>query len=79
MVLYMMLNSKKKKKVEERGPKRITLRLPVSLHSSLKAEAAAEGVSLNQLCVVKLAIPLRRLRRRGTPLAEADRENVYQT
>ncbi len=59
-----MFTKAKEEKIEERGPKRITLRVPVSLHSALKAEAGVEGVSLNQLCVVKLAIPLRRIRRR---------------
>ncbi|MFL5244021.1 MAG: toxin-antitoxin system HicB family antitoxin [Gemmataceae bacterium] len=37
---------------------RFVVRLPQSLHASLEREAAAEGVSLNQLDVAKLAIPL---------------------
>src|SRR2546423_625156 len=34
---------------------RFVLRLPKSMHAALTAEAKAEGVSLNQLCVAKLA------------------------
>ena len=37
---------------------RFVLRLPRSLHAALTAEAKAEGVSLNQLCVAKLATQL---------------------
>ncbi len=37
----------------------ITVRLPRSVHAALLAEAEAEGVSLNQLCVAKLAVQLR--------------------
>jgi predicted HicB family RNase H-like nuclease len=36
-----------------------TLRIPKSLHAALLAEAEAEGTSLNQLCLAKLAIQLR--------------------
>ncbi|TWT58916.1 HicB family protein [Thalassoglobus neptunius] len=35
------------------------LRLPKSLHKALAEEAKIEGVSLNQLCVAKLASQLR--------------------
>ena len=35
------------------------LRLPKSLHAALMAEAKAEGVSLNLLCMAKLATQLR--------------------
>lgn len=35
------------------------VRMPKSLHAALLAEAEAEGVSLNQLCVSKLSIQLR--------------------
>src|SRR5487761_1130873 len=35
------------------------VRMPRSLHAALLAEAEAEGVSLNQLCVSKLAMQLR--------------------
>ena len=37
---------------------RFVLRLPKSLHAALTAEAKAEGVSLNQLCVASLATQL---------------------
>jgi hypothetical protein len=37
----------------------ISVRLPRSVHSALLAEAKAEGVSLNQLCVAKLIAQLR--------------------
>jgi predicted HicB family RNase H-like nuclease len=36
-----------------------TLRIPKSLHAALIAEAEAEGISLNQLCLTKLAVQLR--------------------
>jgi hypothetical protein len=36
-----------------------TLRIPKSLHAALLAEAEAEGISLNQLCLTKLAVQLR--------------------
>ncbi len=39
----------------------VLLRLPKSLHAALFAEAEAEGVSLNQLCLSKLMIQLRAL------------------
>jgi antitoxin HicB len=38
---------------------RFVLRLPRSMHAALIAEAKAEGISLNQLCVAKLATQLR--------------------
>ena len=38
--------------------KTVTLRLPDSIHSELMAEAKSEGISLNQLCLAKLAKPL---------------------
>jgi hypothetical protein len=37
---------------------RFVVRLPQSLHAALEREAAAEGVSLNQLVVAKLAVSL---------------------
>lgn len=37
---------------------RILVRLPRTLHAALLAEAEAEGVSLNQLCLAKLAVQL---------------------
>ena len=39
----------------------ISVRLPRSVHAALLAEAKAEGVSLNQLCVAKLIARLRAL------------------
>ena len=38
--------------------KTVTLRLPNSIHGELMAEAKSEGISLNQLCLAKLAKPL---------------------
>lgn len=37
----------------------ISVRLPRSIHAALLAEAKAEGVSLNQLCLSKLVAQLR--------------------
>jgi hypothetical protein len=37
---------------------RFNVRIPKSLHAALAGEAEAEGVSLNQLVVAKLASPL---------------------
>ena len=37
---------------------RFVVRMPKSMHAALEQEASAEGVSLNQLVVAKLAIPL---------------------
>lgn len=36
----------------------MSLRMPTSLHAAITREAAAEGVSVNQLCVIKLAMSL---------------------
>src|SRR4051794_16480095 len=47
--------------VEGATPKksgRFVVRLPQSLHAALEREAAAEGVSLNQLVIAKLAVGL---------------------
>jgi predicted HicB family RNase H-like nuclease len=38
--------------------KAISVRVPQSLHAELLEEAKREGVSLNQLCLTKLARPL---------------------
>ena len=38
---------------------KILVRLPKSIHAALLVEAEAEGVSLNQLCLAKLAMQLR--------------------
>ena len=40
---------------------RFVVRLPSSLHEALEAEARAEGVSLNQLVLTKLAVQLAQL------------------
>jgi len=40
---------------------RFVVRIPQSLHAALEREAVAEGVSLNQLVVAKLAVGLGRL------------------
>ena len=40
---------------------KFVVRLPKSLHAALEAEAKNEGVSLNQLVVTKLAVPMSRL------------------
>ena len=42
----------------------ITIRVPNSLHRELVEEAMREGVSLNQLCLTKLARPLEYYRQR---------------
>ncbi len=39
----------------------VLLRVPKSLHAALFAEAEAEGISLNQLCLSKLMVQLRAL------------------
>ena len=43
---------------KERVMKMITVRVPETLHGELLEEAKREGVSLNQLCLTKLARPL---------------------
>lgn len=43
----------------------ILLRVPKSLHAALFAEAEAEGISLNQLCLSKLLVQLRALVAQG--------------
>jgi len=56
--------------VEGAAPKksgRFVVRLPHSLHAALEREAAAEGVSLNQLVIAKLAAQLRELVLRAVP------------
>lgn len=47
--------------VQSNGHPSVTLRLPKSLHQSLVAEAAKEGVSLDQLCLSKLVAQLKQL------------------
>lgn len=54
------------------GPQRrdysgkFNVRVPKSVHAALASEAEAEGVSLNQLVVAKLAMPLHTPRRTHT-------------
>ncbi|MFL5342408.1 MAG: toxin-antitoxin system HicB family antitoxin [Gemmataceae bacterium] len=38
---------------------RLLVRVPRSIHAALLAEADAEGISLNQLCLAKLCVQLR--------------------
>lgn len=38
----------------------ITVRVPMSLHQSLKDQAAAHGTSMNQLCIAKLLLEIER-------------------
>jgi len=50
--------------------KMITVRVPTSLHGELLEEAKREGVSLNQLCLTKLARPLDWYRQRIIKIEE---------
>lgn len=43
----------------ERASGTFVVRLPKSIHAANVIEAEQEGVSLNQLCLAKLALPLR--------------------
>jgi len=54
---------------------RFVVRVPQSLHAALEREAAAEGVSLNQLVVAKLAVGLGRL---ADLALEVEREDANQ-
>jgi hypothetical protein len=45
--------------VQAEGQARFVLRLPRSMFEALRAEAEAEGVSINMLCVAKLGTTLR--------------------
>ncbi len=49
------MNAKKKRRPFS---KQVAVRMPVSLHRELLAEAERERVSLIQLCVIKLSKPL---------------------
>ena len=53
-IIYNIVTSKK----GGDGLKQVIVRVPDSLHRELKEEAKREGVSLNQLCLTKLARPL---------------------
>ena len=44
--------------------KQLTVRVPKTLHAELLEEAKREGVSLNQLCLFKLARPANWYRQR---------------
>lgn len=39
----------------------VSIRMPKTIHAALLAEARAEGVSLNQLCLAKLCVQLQAL------------------
>jgi predicted HicB family RNase H-like nuclease len=54
-------SSQKKKKDAPAASGKLSLRLPKSLHAALIAESEAEGVSINQLIVAKVATQLREL------------------
>jgi hypothetical protein len=53
----------------------ITVRVPDSLHRELLEEARKEGVSLNQLCLTKLARPLDWYRQKNRD-REKERSNL---
>jgi hypothetical protein len=55
--------------------KAISVRVPVSLHSYLHKEAIKEGISLNQLCLTKLSIPLAYFAKRSSGEKERKKEN----
>ena len=50
--------------------RQIAVRVPDSLHAELSDEAKREGVSLNQLCLTKLARPLDWYRQKGAEKEE---------
>ncbi len=58
--------------------KMITVRVPETLHGELLEEAKREGVSLNQLCLTKLARPLNWYRQKdyGKDQIEGDGQSV---
>jgi hypothetical protein len=53
--------------------KQLTVRVPKTLHAELLEEAKREGVSLNQLCLFKLARPANWYRQR-VPETEEGKE-----
>jgi hypothetical protein len=53
----------------------ISVRLPRSVHAALLAEAEAEGVSLNQLCLSKLVAQLRAVVERAGPGKSEEESN----
>ena len=52
--------------------KAVFIRVPDTLHGELKEEAGKEGVSLNQLCLTKLARPLGWYRTREKEAGKGD-------
>lgn len=57
---------------------RVLIRLPKAVHKSLEVEASKEGVSLNQLAVSKLSIPLRERLDLCLPIIAEAYCNVYE-
>ena len=56
--LVASLRTKKPTSGKNEATKVITVRLPESLHESLKAEAADHNTSMNKLCITKLLLAL---------------------
>ena len=56
--LVASLRTKKPANGKNEATKVITVRLPESLHESLKAEAADHNTSMNKLCITKLLMAL---------------------
>ncbi len=56
--LVASLRTKKPSSGKNEATKVITVRLPESLHESLKAEAADHNTSMNKLCITKLLMAL---------------------
>lgn len=56
--LVASLRTKKPASGKNEATKVITVRLPESLHESLKAEAADHNTSMNKLCITKLLMAL---------------------
>jgi hypothetical protein len=54
--------------------KQLTLRIPKTLHAELLEEAKEEGVSLNQLCLFKLARPANWYRHRVPEMEEGKKK-----
>src|SRR6266852_1360928 len=57
---------------------RFVVRVPKTVHAKLVVEAKREGVSLNQLAVSKLSVPLRESMDVATPLIVQAYSNVYK-
>lgn len=54
--------------------KQLTIRIPKTLHAELLEEAKEEGVSLNQLCLFKLARPANWYRHRVPEIKEGTKK-----